>query len=78
MDVGNFLRFEDELPTGFSDAFISGYASGAMGMPSNWREIARLLDLAAMVNFLEDKREAPRTFATAIGVITKTIELIDR
>ena len=78
VDIGNFLRFEDELPPGFSEAFIRGYASGAMGLPASWREIARLLDLAAMMNFLEGKKEAPLTFATAIGVITKTVESIER
>jgi aminoglycoside phosphotransferase (APT) family kinase protein len=46
VDIGNFLRFEDELPPGFSESFIRGYISSSMGLPSNWREVARLLDLA--------------------------------
>ena len=76
VEIGNFLRFEDELPAGFSESFIRGYTSGAISLTSNWREIARLLDLAAMVNFLEDKRESPKTFHTAISVIENTIESI--
>ena len=36
----------------------------------------RLLDLAAMVNFLESEREAPKTFRTAISVIESTIESV--
>jgi fructokinase len=72
VDIGNFLRFEDELPPGFSEAFIRGYASGSIGLQKNWREVARLLDLAAMVNFLESERDAPKTFGTAISVIEKT------
>jgi aminoglycoside phosphotransferase (APT) family kinase protein len=74
VDIGNFLRFEDELPPGVSEAFIRGYLSNSIGLPDNWREAAKLLDLAAMVNFLEDERDAPKTFQTAISVIEKTVE----
>jgi aminoglycoside phosphotransferase (APT) family kinase protein len=78
VDIGNFLRFEDELPPGFSESFIRGYLSGSTGLPANWREVARLLDLAAMINFLEREREAPKTFRTAISVIESTIESVGR
>lgn len=74
VDIGNFLRFEDELPPGFSDSFIGGYASGAIGLPSNWREVARLLDLAAMVNFLDNEGESPKSFPTAVSVSARTVE----
>ncbi len=74
VDIGNFLRFEDELPPGVSEAFIRGYLSNSIGLPDNWREVAKLLDLAAMVNFLEDERDAPKTFRTAIAVMEKTVE----
>jgi len=68
VDIGNFLRFEDKLPPGLSEAFIRGYLSNSIGFPDNWREVAKLLDLAAMVNFLEDERDAPKTFRTAISM----------
>jgi aminoglycoside phosphotransferase (APT) family kinase protein len=69
VDIGNFLRFEDELPPGLSEAFVQGYLSNSIGLPDNWRQVAKLLDLAAMVNFLEDERDAPKTFRTAIAVM---------
>jgi aminoglycoside phosphotransferase (APT) family kinase protein len=72
VDVGNFLRFEDELPPGFSGSFIKGYLSSSIGLPDNWREVARLFDLAAMVNFLDREEETPKSFRTAISVIAKT------
>jgi hypothetical protein len=72
-DIGNFLRFEDELPSGFSEAFIKGYLSNSIGLPGNWREVARLFDLAAMVNFLDSKEETPKSFRTAVSVIAKTV-----
>jgi hypothetical protein len=74
VDIGNFLRFEDELPSGFAESFVQGYLSDPSDLPANWREVAKLLDLAAMVNFLESAGEAPRTFSTAIAVITRAVE----
>jgi aminoglycoside phosphotransferase (APT) family kinase protein len=74
VDIGNFLRFEDELPPRLSEAFIRCYLSNSIGLPDNWRQVAKLLDLAAMVNFLEDERDAPKTFRTAISVMEKTME----
>ena len=73
VDIGNFLRFEDELPSGFREPFIQGYLSDSNELPGNWREVAKLLDLAAMVNFLESEGDAPKTFGTAISVIEKTV-----
>jgi aminoglycoside phosphotransferase (APT) family kinase protein len=73
VDIGNFLRFEDELPPGFSASFIKGYLSSSIDLPDNWREVARLLDLAAMVNFLDSEEETAKSFRTAVSVIAKTV-----
>jgi aminoglycoside phosphotransferase (APT) family kinase protein len=73
VDIGNFLRFEDELPPGFSASVIKGYLSSSIGLPDNWREVARLLDLAAMVNFLDSEEETTKSFRTAVSVIAKTV-----
>ena len=73
VDIGNFLRFEDELPPGFSGAFIKGYLSSSIGLPDNWREVARLVDLAAMVNFLDSQEETAKSFRTAVSLIAKTV-----
>jgi aminoglycoside phosphotransferase (APT) family kinase protein len=74
VDIGNFLRFADELPQGIVESFVEGY--GSTDLPNNWREIAQLLDLAAMTNFLESEAEAPKTFRTATSVIRKTVEAL--
>jgi len=42
-------------------------------LAGNWRELARLLDLAAMVNFLDREEETPKSFRTVISVIAKTV-----
>jgi hypothetical protein len=74
VDLGNFLRFENESPRGFNRAFVEGYVSDSVTLVDNWREIAKLLDLAALVNFLESESENPKTFRTAVSVIKETIE----
>lgn len=78
VDIGNFLRFEDELPHEFDEAFIQGYVSPSATLVENWREIAKLLDLAAMMNFLESESENPQTFRTATSVIKKTVEALEK
>jgi aminoglycoside phosphotransferase (APT) family kinase protein len=75
VDVGNLLRFADELPQGFAESFVEGY--GLAHLPNNWGEIAKLLDLAALTNFLEAERDAPKTFRTAISAIRKTVEALE-
>jgi aminoglycoside phosphotransferase (APT) family kinase protein len=78
VDIGNFFRFEDELPSGFTGSFMKGYLSNSSGLPGNWRKVARLLDLAAMMNFLDSEEETPKSFRTAVSVIAKTVESTDR
>ena len=51
-DVGNMLRFRDELPSSFADGFISGYTDTAGALPGNWRELSQALDLFALADFL--------------------------
>lgn len=40
VDVGNMLRFEDELGPAYAAGFVAGYASRAE-LPEHWREICR-------------------------------------
>ena len=51
-DVGNMLRFRDELPSSFADGFIAGYTDTAGALPSNWRELSQAIDLFALADFL--------------------------
>jgi len=72
VDVGNFLRFEDELPADFVHGFVEGYSS-ARALPTSFRKIAHLLDLASMCSFLTSESERPNTFRTARTVIDRTL-----
>jgi aminoglycoside phosphotransferase (APT) family kinase protein len=51
-DIGNMLRFREELPAGFADGFIAGYRDGGGELPERWREISEALDLYALADFL--------------------------
>jgi len=77
-DIGNFLRFDEEAPAGLAEAFREAYRSGG-GLLRGERDMdrARLLDLAAVVSFLDGPEERPRSVATARAVITRALALLD-
>lgn len=74
MDFGNFFRFEDEMPRGYSPALTNAYTKAGGKLPPTWRKISKFLDLINDVMFLSDKNERPKAFATARQVIFKTLE----
>jgi aminoglycoside phosphotransferase (APT) family kinase protein len=51
-DVGNMLRFADEYPTGYADAFLTGFTAHGGSLPDDWQRIARTLDVFSIVDFL--------------------------
>lgn len=73
VDLGNFLRFESELPPQLSQGFIQGYQECMGALPSHWRDLAYLLDLAAMCNFLESAPENSKTFHTACKILQNSV-----
>lgn len=52
IDVGNALRFEEELPPEFRDAFVAAYAESGGELPDDWRLISKALDAFSLVEFL--------------------------
>lgn len=74
VDIGNLLRFEDELPAHARARFIAGYTQAGGSLPAGWRTTSMLLDLAVMADFLVRRAEKPRSFQTAAGICTKTLE----
>jgi len=74
MDFGNFFRFENEMPCGYSPALTDAYTKAGGKLPPTWRKISKFLDLINMVMFLSDENERPKAFATARQVILKTLE----
>lgn len=64
-DLGNFLRFEESLPFELTAGFIRGYRTQADTLPSNWRQRALFLDLAALIGFLDSPEARPLSWNTA-------------
>jgi aminoglycoside phosphotransferase (APT) family kinase protein len=78
VDIGNLLRFEDEMPPQTNEHFVAGYVREGGSLPADWRKISMLLDIAVMADFLVRKDEKPLSFQTAVGVCTKTLAKICR
>ncbi len=71
-DIGNMLRFPDELPKTFADGFITGYRDAGGHLPSNWRELSQALDLFALADFLTRPPEH-LFFGKAVHLIRKLL-----
>jgi aminoglycoside phosphotransferase (APT) family kinase protein len=71
-DVGNMLRFRNELPEAFTDGFLTGYDTTGGCLPDNWRELSQTLDLFAIADFLTRPTEHP-FFGKAIDLVRKLL-----
>jgi fructokinase len=72
-DLGNFLRFEKEIPF-FRNCLAESYRQAGGTLPENWRKISRYLDILPQLQFLARDVETPKTFETAKAVIRDTID----
>ncbi len=77
IDIGNLLRFEHESPAVESSWFADAYRAAGGHLDKAWREQALFADLLAQCAFLIDPAELPKTFRTAIGVIDRTLAVLD-
>ncbi len=74
IDVGNFFRFaEDDYGKDAKPAFVRGYGVGGGILPDDWEDVARLVDLAAMADFLGVDADYQKTFATARLVVDRSL-----
>lgn len=78
IDIGNLLRFEHESPAVESAWFAAAYQAAGGHLDKAWREQALFADLLAQCAFLTGPEELPKTFRTAIGVIDRTLSVLDR
>jgi Ser/Thr protein kinase RdoA (MazF antagonist) len=77
IDIGNLLRFEHESPAVESSWFADAYRAAGGHLDKIWREQALFADLLAQCAFLINPEELPKTFKTAIGVIDRTLAVLD-
>ncbi|MEO6087521.1 MAG: phosphotransferase [Umezawaea sp.] len=68
IDIGNMLRFQDELPPAFAARFVAGFADAGGDLPDNWIQVSRALDLFALADFLTRPPDNP-FFGRAVALI---------
>jgi aminoglycoside phosphotransferase (APT) family kinase protein len=71
-DVGNMLRFPDDLPPGYEEAFTSGFTEGGGRLPDGWRAASRALDLYALADLLTRPADH-RYFGRALQAIRRQL-----
>jgi aminoglycoside phosphotransferase (APT) family kinase protein len=76
-DIGNVLRFRDELPPAFAEGFTVGYAGTGGHLPDNWPELSQTADLFALADFLTRPPEHP-FFGKAVHLIRGLLTSNDR
>jgi hypothetical protein len=67
-DIGNMLRFGDELPPAYTTGFVDGFRDGAGELPPDWRPMSEALDLFAVADLLTRPADH-RYFGRAITAI---------
>jgi aminoglycoside phosphotransferase (APT) family kinase protein len=77
IDIGNLLRFEHESPAVESAWFADAYRAAGGHLDNAWREQSLFADLLAQCAFLINTEELPNTCKTAIGVIDRTLAVLD-
>jgi len=72
-DVGNMLRFGQDIPPEFAAGFIAGFAEAGGALPPDWREVSRALDLYALADLLSRPADH-RYFGRALRAIRAQLE----
>ncbi|MEV7871665.1 phosphotransferase [Streptomyces sp. NPDC088124] len=67
-DLGNMLRFPEDLPPGFTYHFAGAYEKAGGFLPERWREISEALDLFALADLLTRSPDHP-LFAKAAAAV---------
>ena len=73
VDIGNLLRFEEESPSVDAERFAAAYWNAGGHLDEGWRQQSLFADLLAQASFLIGETDRPKTYATAIGVIDRTL-----
>lgn len=73
LDLGNLLRFEAESPSVDAARFAAAYRAAGGHLDNNWQQQSLFADLLAQAEFLTGENHRPKTFATAITVIDRSL-----
>jgi aminoglycoside phosphotransferase (APT) family kinase protein len=73
VDVGNFLRYERPERPRFEPHFSRGLRDGGMELPTDWRTVARMMDLPALCEFLARPALRADLATEVLGLIEATV-----
>lgn len=75
LDIGQFFRYKELFSIKSKTEFINGYNEVAnKPVKNNWMKMAKIMDLANLLCFLDNKIEKPELFAEMKKLIQKTLE----
>lgn len=77
-DIGNMLRNENRWGPEFARNFVQGFAENGGTLPTNWRAIARLLDLISLGDFLTRATPGDAMARDICTLIAQTIDRVDQ
>jgi aminoglycoside phosphotransferase (APT) family kinase protein len=78
IDPGLFLRRAHLLPAGYGNAFAYAYAAATDGLPADWRERARIIDLVNLLDFLDIPDERPALFRDVTALVAAIVAIAGR
>jgi aminoglycoside phosphotransferase (APT) family kinase protein len=67
-DLGNMLRFKEDLPAGFADRFPHAFAAAGGPLPDDWEPVSEALDLFALADLLTRRPDHPLSAKTVKAV----------
>ncbi|WP_175990581.1 phosphotransferase family protein [Bacillus sp. Marseille-Q1617] len=74
MDIGNMLRYEGTTAPGMLKPFIQSYLENGGGLPENWLQKAKLLDLIALLDLLNKEKCGEVRVKDIKGLIMKMMD----
>jgi fructokinase len=77
-DCGNFLRYERMFSPSAEHDFSSGFLTGGGALPSDWRRLARLVDLTAVCESLTHDPLTETLVEELIGILRGAVEDLER
>jgi aminoglycoside phosphotransferase (APT) family kinase protein len=73
LDVGNFLRYENDAAPLREPFFSRAYVENGGVLPDNWRKISRVIDVTALVECLTHEYLPDDVVSEILGLISETL-----
>jgi aminoglycoside phosphotransferase (APT) family kinase protein len=74
VDIGNMLRYSHLRPPMFEKEFLRGHREQGGILPTEWKKLAKLLDLLSLCEFLNSRTPRAAFLQEVTGLIMYTLE----